>query len=762
MSQSRRTIEQLLQQDILPLKNAEAAAKHLEVYPSKRTWLEFFDKALLIICAVALVLSLMFFIAYNWQHMGKMGKFALVEVALVITIALYVTLSFRPLRQNRQLEQRFQLIRQLLLLIASIITGSLLALFGQVYQTGADTWQLFFTWALLITPWVVIARFPALWLLWLGLVNAFLLLYLNVANLQFINHNVQNVFQVAILTLFNLGAFYSWLIGLDNKTPFSTPHLFHRIIPKKSPAQINSAQTKSNLHWSTYVVGLLSTFFITYLAIVTVFDNGDIWATFIAILLWLGWCGFMLWQFYQRRVDLLMLTYLSFSVITVVMFWLGKWLLYDLKTAGFLILALLLIAMSSAAVMWLSKIARVKNDDIASSIIKGSSDEQCINHNEKQPEILLLQQQGLIDTQNVSDKLLNNAASAARSPWFISLLFGFSGILASLFFIGFLTLLLDTTGLLDSTLAVFIIGALISVIGGCLFYNARIRHSPFWSSLAFAITLAGQGYIAYALLASEITEPLNILLLLLVQLFMTVVMPNFIYRLLSATLALVCLFYLLTYYHLSEVSLGLLALITSVAHLQRYTLAAFISHKWRARFFDISNAIGYASAYILLLVSVYFIAVEYGNSFDNLNSYGEAFSYNYYLAQGLLTLASLYAAYLILKRYHIKLLSTAGLLISAAIIILGVASIYVSGLLATSLIIIIATANSQRVLLGLGIIALVGYIFWYYYQLDTSLLVKSASMLVIAIALLLLRWRLIKNYFAHIKSSASDNQERLS
>lgn len=390
-----------------------------------------------------------------------------------------------------------------------------------------------------------------------------------------------------------------------------------------------------------------------------------------------------------------------------------------------------------------------------------------INYNEQQSEILLLQQQGLIDTQNVSDKLLNNAESAARSPWFISLLFGMSGILASLFFIGFLTLMLDNTGLLDSTLAVIIIGALLSVIGGFLFYNARSRHSPFWNGLAFAITLAGQGYIAFALLANEIAEPLNIMLLLLVQLFMTIVIPNFIYRLLSATLALNCLFYLLNYYHLSEVSLGLFALITSVTHLQRYTLAAFIPTKWRASFFDISSAIGYASAYMLLNISVYFIATEYGNSFDNLDSldsldnYGEAFSYNYYLAQGLLTLASLYAAYLILKRYHIKLLSAAGLLISAAIIVLGVISIYVSGLLATSLIIIIATANSQRVLLGLGVIALVGYIFWYYYQLDTTLLVKSASMLVIGIALLLLRWLLIKGYFANIKSSANDNQERL-
>ncbi len=388
-----------------------------------------------------------------------------------------------------------------------------------------------------------------------------------------------------------------------------------------------------------------------------------------------------------------------------------------------------------------------------------------INHNEQNHDFLLLQQQGLIDAQNVNHELLSSAQSEARSPWFISLFFGMSGILASLFFIGFLTLLLDNTGLLDSTLAVFIIGGILSVIGGFLFYNARIRHSPFWNSLAFAITLAGQGYIAYALLASEIAEPLNIMLLLLVQLLMTVAIPNFIYRLLSATLALSCLFYLLNYYHLSEISLGLLALITSVTHLQRYTLAAFIPTKWRMNALEIMSAIGYASAYVLLSVSVYFIAAEYGNSFANFNSldsYGEAFSYNYYLAQGLLTLASLYAAYLILKRYQVKLRSTAGLLISAAIVLLGIMSIYVSGLLATSLIIIIATANSQRVLLGLGVIASVGYIFWYYYQLDTSLLVKSVSLFVIGIALLLLRWLLIKSYFAQIKLSANDHQERLS
>ncbi len=66
-------------------------------------------------------------------------------------------------------------------------------------------------------------------------------------------------------------------------------------------------------------------------------------------------------------------------------------------------------------------------------------------------------------------------------------------------------------------------------------------------------------------------------------------------------------------------------------------------------------------------------------------------------------------------------------------------------------------ANSQRVLLTLGIAALVGYIFWYYYQLDTSLLIKSISMFVIGVAILLMRWLLIIFYPANSATSANIN-----
>ena len=375
--------------------------------------------------------------------------------------------------------------------------------------------------------------------------------------------------------------------------------------------------------------------------------------------------------------------------------------------------------------------------------------------------LLQLQQLGLIDSYTINrDERTNQTINhniEDDSPWFIQVFFGFSGFLASLFFIGFLTLLLQNTGVLDSAIANFSIGMLLNVGGFVLFKSQLTNHSMFLNSLAFTVSVAGQAYVFYALVNNDIEHPFGIWLFLLFQSAITFIVPNFIYRLLSSLVALVCVVYLLNYYHLPEVSLGLLALITIVSNLQRYQLLQLTSIKWRTAFFDTIRAVAYASALMLLCVSVYFIAAEYGNSFVTSDGYNAAFSYNYYLAQGLLTVASLYAAYLILRRYQVKLLSSASIIIFCAIIILGVMSIYVSGLLATSLIIIIAVANSQRILLGLGVVALVSYIFWYYYQLDTSLLVKSVSMLIIGIALLLMRWLLIKHYFA---DKITDNTER--
>jgi uncharacterized membrane protein len=64
-----------------------------------------------------------------------------------------------------------------LLTVASILTGVLFAVFGQIYQTGANTYDLFLGWTIFITLWALVANFAALWLIWLALVNITLLLY---------------------------------------------------------------------------------------------------------------------------------------------------------------------------------------------------------------------------------------------------------------------------------------------------------------------------------------------------------------------------------------------------------------------------------------------------------------------------------------------------------------------------------------------------------------------------------------------------------
>ncbi|MCG3809599.1 DUF4401 domain-containing protein [Psychrobacter sp. Ps4] len=396
-----------------------------------------------------------------------------------------------------------------------------------------------------------------------------------------------------------------------------------------------------------------------------------------------------------------------------------------------------------------------------------------MNNQHSDNVLLQLQQLGLIDDNAVDARTGETSAKATIAnnhsqndiPWFIQILFGLSGILASLFLIAFLSLLLFGIDGFDSVIALLITGLVLSAAGFVLFRNKQSRDNAFISSLALAISSAGQAYIAFALFDNNLSHPIDVWLFLLVQAVMTVIMPNRIYRLLGSIMTLGLTVYLLNYYHLPELSLGLLALITTGSNLSRYSLLQRIPRKWRADVFDITKAIGYASALMLLCVSVYFIAAEHSHSLATY--YGDTFRYNYYLAQGLLTLASLYAAYLILKRYDVKLLSAAGLFIGGAIVLLGIISIYVSGLLATSLIIVIAIANSQRVLLGLGVTALVSYIFWYYYQLDTSLLIKSLSMLIVGLTMLMGRWLLIKRYFAHsliddtnLTMSANDRQER--
>jgi len=96
-------------------------------------------------------LGIVFWIAANWQTLGRFGRFALLEGFILVMCAGAL---WRPAA------------RAPLGLLALLAIGALFAYFGQTYQTGADPWQLFAVWAVLALPLCVAARSDVLWAPW--------------------------------------------------------------------------------------------------------------------------------------------------------------------------------------------------------------------------------------------------------------------------------------------------------------------------------------------------------------------------------------------------------------------------------------------------------------------------------------------------------------------------------------------------------------------------------------------------------------------
>lgn len=114
---------------------------------------------------LSLAAGLVFFIAANWQDMGVNGRFALIQGVIVVSVALGL---WKPPPH---------IIGHYALLMAFIATGALLALFGQMYQTGADVYELFLSWALLGLAFVVAGQWSVLSAAWLIVFNVALLLF---------------------------------------------------------------------------------------------------------------------------------------------------------------------------------------------------------------------------------------------------------------------------------------------------------------------------------------------------------------------------------------------------------------------------------------------------------------------------------------------------------------------------------------------------------------------------------------------------------
>ena len=154
---SAETVHTLADNGLIGADTHAAALHKIGAIPSVKSWRRAIDVALLVLGVGFLLAGIFFFFAYNWQSLPKFGKLAIVEVLIVLAAAIAFWRGLDDIVGRAGLSA------------AAILVGALLAVYGQVYQTGADSYELFLWWALLTLGWVIIGRFAPLWLGWIGL-----------------------------------------------------------------------------------------------------------------------------------------------------------------------------------------------------------------------------------------------------------------------------------------------------------------------------------------------------------------------------------------------------------------------------------------------------------------------------------------------------------------------------------------------------------------------------------------------------------------
>lgn len=318
MSHRRRDILQWAEAGRVAPENLRRALDIGGVLPRRAQWRAFLDRLLLWLGAVMLGAAAVFFLAYNWDDLGRFAKFGLAQGLVVAALAV---LWWQGLERATG---------KAALLAAAIFTGALLALIGQTYQTGADTFELFAAWAVAILPWALLARFPALWVLWLALANLAVVLYFQAF------HGIFGVLfgperQLWLLFGLNTVALAAW----------------------EGLAKAGVAWLRER--WAPRLVATASGAMATALLLMDIFDRG------VLGLGWAAWIGWMVaaYAVYRRRLkDVFVLAGGVLSAVIVAASLLMRWLSEVRFEAGALLLiGLVVIALSAAGGLWLRNVA---------------------------------------------------------------------------------------------------------------------------------------------------------------------------------------------------------------------------------------------------------------------------------------------------------------------------------------------------------------------------------------------------------------------
>ena len=183
------------------------------VYSNSASWKGFLRLLFLALGVGFTTTGIIFFFAYNWADLHKFVKIGIMEGLVVSSTLLIVLTSWKPIVKN------------VILTGTAFLVGGMIAVFGQIYQTGANAYDFFLGWTMFITLWVVITEFAPLWLTYLTLINTTLILYS-----QQVAHDWSMIFICTLLFCLNTVSLIAFIWLSDYKNLIIAPAWFTNLI----------------------------------------------------------------------------------------------------------------------------------------------------------------------------------------------------------------------------------------------------------------------------------------------------------------------------------------------------------------------------------------------------------------------------------------------------------------------------------------------------------------------------------------------------
>ena len=314
------------------------------------------------------------------------------------------------------------------------------------------------------------------------------------------------------------------------------------------------------------------------------------------------------------------------------------------------------------------------------------------------------------------------------SPWYIKSLLAISGWLASLFLLGFLGVGFEM--LFRNATSSFIVGSML--IAGAFVLLKRPKNE-FYEHVALAVSLAGQVLIAWTIFDNS-NEESAWFLACVFQFILTLVMPNFIHRVFSSFFTAVCLEIALVFAGIPYLASSIIMFVAAYIWLHEFK---YPKHMQALR------AIGYGAilALIYMYVSVMFF---YNHAFWYENRVVMNTWFPFWLGDAIAGTIVLYVAWSIIKRQGHTLFDPVTIAALLGTLVLTMLSLQAQGIMLGILILILGFSVSNRVLIGLGIASLLFYTSAYYYLLDSTLLEKSKTLLILGLALFATHWLILR------------------